>query len=224
MGLSGDVYMKEKISLSAIASLIISLVALALCVLTIERMVSPVLWFVFGGIAPFLPPLSKFYRSRTGADGDGLEIAALVIGLINFVVLLYNTTELSVFVIFGIAAPIAVYYAYAFNDDINWRRWTQGGHATYAQIACHIPLGIRQQLESRRGNPAAVQDYLDHCTRNNHIHRLAVDILRAEFAPAPQDAPSVPTPRFCRLCGHPLIENSRFCGKCGAAVPKEVYR
>ncbi len=215
--------MGQKQSILPVISLAISVIALSLFLLNplLSSALTIFLWIGLSYIAPFFPILSKFCRSRSGKYGDGLEIAALVIGLINFDVLLDTTTRLHFLNILAFIALIAVLYAKAFNDTLYWTRLVKEGKATFSQIQFQIPGKVLERLEALRDNPQEVATFLAACVKSGDVKHLFVDILQKEFAPLPSPtSPAVPSPvqervRFCRRCGQPLIDGMRFCTHCG---------
>lgn len=72
----------ENLSKTAIISLGISLLSLALFIAVFYVFDLLIPWLIVSVVAAFFPFYSKYRRMKTGTRGKGLEIAAFVIGML----------------------------------------------------------------------------------------------------------------------------------------------
>lgn len=108
--------------------------------------------------------------------------------------------------------------------------------APFDAISGQIPLTVLYECEDHRRMPFELKKILKRYRRRHKITGAQADILLEEYmqteprsyaspsrtAPSDTDkAPSSERPSFCGRCGAAVIENGRFCNKCGTPYTQE---
>ena len=103
-------------------------------------------------------------------------------------------------------------------------------------ISGQIPLEVLHECEDHRRMPFELNTILKRYRRRHQINGAHAEILLEEYmrteprsyAPTPPQSdnaavktPSTDRPSFCGHCGAAVVENGRFCNKCGTPYPKE---
>ncbi|MEE0946951.1 MAG: hypothetical protein U0M42_09035 [Acutalibacteraceae bacterium] len=106
----------NKISIFSIISVLISILAFISYVMLLAGTDIFALWIILSIVAILFPILSKYFRKRKAKKGNGLEIAALVIGAFDFYFVFFAATKINLFFVFILIASICFLYAKSFNN------------------------------------------------------------------------------------------------------------
>lgn len=105
----------EKLSKTAIISLGISLLSLALFISVFYNFNLLIPWIIVSIVAAFFPFYSKYRRMRSGTRGKGLEIAAFVIGMFALYFILFFGVGLQSILLDIVILIICLLYWKLFN-------------------------------------------------------------------------------------------------------------
>lgn len=105
----------ENISRTAIISLGISLLSLALFVSVFYQFNMLILWIIASIAAVIFPFYSKYRRLKTGTSGKGLEIAAFVIGVVELYLIILFATGLPTLLVDILVLAVCVLYMMLFK-------------------------------------------------------------------------------------------------------------
>lgn len=106
----------ENISKTAIISLGISLLSLALFVSVFYLFDLLILWIVVSVVASLFPFYSKYRRMKTGTSGKGLEVAAFIIAVIELYIIILLGTGLSSLLVDILILAVCILYMRLFRN------------------------------------------------------------------------------------------------------------
>lgn len=106
---------KIKISITAVTSLAISIIAFVLYVMVLNGSDVYILWILASIAALCFPVFSKYRRNKSGSNGKPLEITALVLGAFDFYFVIFAATGWNIYMAYALVAIVCILYAKHFN-------------------------------------------------------------------------------------------------------------